>query len=431
MKNFFLVLLVLSFFSGCCVLGDDSHPPDQAQTITKPTYHVLKLSDTLYELRIDVGFIVKVLASIGPDGTLLVDAGSGENGKELLSALDKLGCKEPRIVILSHSHEEHWGGARIIGKGPLYIGHENLRYRLLNGPYAFLNLPENILPQLTTKDGLTIHFNGEEIRIRAFAGAHDDSDLVVWFTKSKVAYVGALVTACKLPTVDYANGNICQYPSTTRNVLNFLPEDVKLVPGHGEDATHAEGLFFLDMLEKTAALVKEGITRGKDLETMLKEDLLKGWKSWEVSYSSRAYWLSALYDGYSGQASARLALKTIHGLLFEAYKTGGSLAAIQSFYDTRAKHPNEYRFDDRSLYSIAAILVEEGKNKDAIPFLEVIIKEFPKGRFVLPCLDTLCQAYLIEGNKPLAIRTLKQILERVPDNKDAANRLRNLESSQP
>ena len=421
----FVLLLCLVIFS--LMVQPATAQTKPAAAAPEPAYEVLKLSETLFELRVDIGYVVKVLASIGPDGVLLVDTGLQENGKDLLATLRKLGGGEPKIVILSHSHEEHWAGNRVLGPGPLYIGHENMRKRLQSGPFLFLELPEGILPRLTVKDEMSVFFNGEEIRIRSFAGAHDNSDLVVWFTKSKAAFVGALVTALKLPTVDGTTGDIRRYPEITRHVLDFLPEDVKLIPGHGEDATHAQGLQFLEMLEKTAALVKAEIAKGRDLDTLTKEDLLKDWQSWEVSYSNRAYWLRALYEGYSGATAARNALTPIHDQLYAAYKAKGSDGAVRKYLELKAQHPKEYRFDVRTLYGIADALQGQGKDRDSIPFFELAIKEFPESPFARAIHDSVSQAYVAVGDKPSALQHLKKVLELDPKNEDAAKRIKELE----
>ena len=411
-------LLAAAFFLCCGALAAAEEAP--------PTYEPRRLSPTLYELRIDIGYMIKVLASIGPDGVLLVDTGGAENVKELMATLTKLGGGTPKIIILSHSHGEHWEGSRAIGAGPLYIGHENLRRRLQNGPFQFLELPETILPRLTLRDTLSIHFNGEEIRIRSFAGAHDDSDLVVWFTGSKVAFIGALAGAHKLPTVDGSTGDIRRYPEITRAVLDYLPADVLLVPGHGEDASHADGVQFLEMLEKTAALVRGEIAKGKDLEALNQADLLKEWQSWEVSYSNRAYWLRALYEGWTGVKAAQNALKTVHGPLFAAYREKGAEAAVRKYRELKALQPKDYLFDDRSLVGIAYTLAGEGKNHEAIPFFELLLGEFPESRYETFALDGLSRAYEAVGDQAKAVATLSKLLARDPANIEVARRLKEL-----
>lgn len=384
---------------------------------SEPAYEVMKLSDTLYELRAeDSGIIVKVLASIGPDGVLLVESGQKEMVPALLKTLKRLGGGAPRIVINSHSHQEHWDGNRALGPAPVYIAHENYRKALQSNRVLYLELDQRILPQVTVNDSLTLQFNGEEIRIKSFAGAHDDSDLVIWFTRSKVAFVGALATAMKLPTVDGLRGDIRRYPEVTRTVLEYLPAEVKLVPGHGEDATHAQGERFLEMLEQTAALVRRGIAEGKSLEALDQEDLLKDWGSWETSYSNRAYWLSALYDGYTGKAAAFAAKKTIHEPLHAVLKEKGPDAVPAAYDDLKARFPQEYRFDARSLLVISGTLLEEGKRREAIPFLELLLRDFPEGRHVARTRENLGDAYRATRQKARAAEHYRAALKLEPEN---------------
>lgn len=390
--------------------------PLPATAASEPVYQVMKLSDTLYELRAeDSGIIVKVLASVGPDGVLLVESGEKQMVPALLKTLKRLGGGAPRIVINSHSHQEHWDGNRALGPAPVYIAHENYRKALRSNRNLYLELDQRILPQVTVNDSLTLHFNGEEIRIESFAGAHDDSDLVIWFTRSKVAFVGALVTAMKLPTVDGLRGDIRRYPEVTRKVLEYLPAEVKLVPGHGEDANHAQGERFLEMLEKTAALVQRGIAEGKTLEALDQEDLLGDWSSWETSYSNRAYWLSALYDGYTGKAAAFAAKKTIHEPLHAVLRAKGPDAVPAAYDDLKARFP-EYRFDERSLLVISGTLLEEGKHREAIPFLELLLRDFPQGRHVARTRENLGDAYRATRQKARAAEYYRAALELEPQN---------------
>jgi glyoxylase-like metal-dependent hydrolase (beta-lactamase superfamily II) len=395
----------------------------------KPAYEVLKHSDTLYEFRAkDLGYIVKAMASIGPDGVLLVETGTRQNLPELRDSIKRLGGGEPRFVINSHSHGEHWDGNIALGKGPVYIGHPNYRKALRSNTFLFQELDQAILPQVTVEEGLSLHFNEEEIRIKAFPGAHDNSDLVIWFTKSKVAFVGALVTTLKIPTVDGLKGDIRRYPEVTRKVLEYLPEDVKLVPGHGENATHGQGEQFLGMLEQTAAKVREGIAQGKSLETMNKEDLLKEWAGWETSYSNRAYWLSALYQGFSGQADARKAKPGIFEPMHRALKEKGPAGVAPAYLELKRGFPDTFRFEDRDLWGITATLEDEGRFREAIAFAELLLQEFPKSRFIPRVHALLGSCHQKLGDPQKALFHFRKALELNPNDEGAKRAIESLEA---
>ena len=82
-----------------------------ALAASQPVFEVARLAEGLYELRTDGGgYTVKVVASVGKDGILLVDAGQRRTGAALLETLRTLGEGRPRILINTHSHIEHTGG---------------------------------------------------------------------------------------------------------------------------------------------------------------------------------------------------------------------------------------------------------------------------------------------------------------------------------
>ncbi len=386
-------------------------------------HEVIKLSDTLFEFRTkEAGYICKVLASIGPDGVLLVETDDRAHMPALLDGIKKLGGGFPRVVINSHSHQEHWDGNVALGKGPIYIGHENLRRALTSGPFLFKEVPENALPQVLIKDELRVHFNGEEIRIKAFIGAHDASDLVIWFTRSKVAFVGALATALKIPTVDGRGGDIRRYPEITRKVLDWLPQDVKLIPGHGEDATHTMGLQFLQMLTQAEASVKAALAQGKDLEAMKQEDLLKEWSGWETTYSTRFTWLTSLYEALSGQVDARKAKLTIYEPLHAALKEKGP-AGITPAYAALKAQGDRYLLDDRALLGILFVLNDAKRDPETMAFGELYLREFPKAPYANNVRLALGEIHLRRGEKAQAAAFAKAMIEANPKSTKGADLL--------
>jgi glyoxylase-like metal-dependent hydrolase (beta-lactamase superfamily II) len=208
----------------------------------KPVFETARIGDGVYELSTDGGgYPAKVIASAGVGGRLIVDSGDRTTGNALADALRTFGEGLPRIIINTHSHIEHVGGNPEVGRGAVIVGHKNLRERYVSGLYAIGDFPAGALPNLTFNDSLVLHFNGDEIRLVAFPGRHDDSDILVWFTRSKVAVVGALCMGRHFPSVDADTGSVLRYPDVTSRVLAMLPADTRIVPGHADDCTLAEG----------------------------------------------------------------------------------------------------------------------------------------------------------------------------------------------
>ncbi len=394
-----------------------------------PVWEPVRLADHLWELRTaGGGYTVKVLASIGPDGTLLVDSGTKGAAEALLEALGRLGGGRPKVIISSHAHQEHVAGNKVLGKGALIIGHAGLRSRLTENAYLFAGYTEDALPKVEVRDEHSLRFNGEEIRIRAFPGAHDPTDLVIHFTGSKVAHVGALVTAKKFPSVD-SRGDILAYPEVSRKVLEWLPKDVRIVPGHGEDATVADGQQFLEGLAKTTEIVRAELAKGRTAGEMKKADLLRDFASWEVSYVSRGDFIDMLAEALTKKAPTGPKKPTLHAPLHEALAKSGP-AGIAPLYD-KLKAAGTYELDDLTMAVIGYHLSNADRPEEAVPFFELSVRDFPKGRFAALSHGYLGSIHQQAGRANAARSSFRRALEINPEDAQAKKGLAALGEEKP
>ena len=99
------------------------------------------------------------------------------------------------------------------------------------------------------------------------------------------------------PSIDGDTSDIRKYPEMTAKLLAWLPEDVRLVPGHAEDCDMAQARRFLDMLRKTGEIVRAEVAKGKDLARLQADDVLKDYASWESSYVKRHELAAVLVRG--------------------------------------------------------------------------------------------------------------------------------------
>ena len=383
-------------------------------------YEIAPLNDHLYKLSIDGGgYTVKVLASVGDDGLLLVESGQGESAEKLKAALQTLTEAAPRIIINSHEHIEHIGGNAAFGDDPIVIGHARLLTGLRSGGHLFDEFPKATLPDVTFTDSMSIHFNGEEIKLIAFPGGHSDNDIIVWFTGSKIVCVGAISNGRHFPSVDGYSGDVLQYAPVAKAVIDILPEDVTIMPGHGEEGTMAEFRAFHDMLVKTTATVKAGLDDGKDLEALKAVDVLKDWTSFEGSYVDRNGWLEYLVTGLR-PAPAK---KTVFEPMYYAWKDGDAAAAVTLYHDLKKTKADEYGFTEFELLAIAYKLYRRSLMPDAVIFFELCTQEFPKGTYTGHCYDYMGRAHEALGRKEQALKAYKACLEVMPDRAHAAERV--------
>jgi glyoxylase-like metal-dependent hydrolase (beta-lactamase superfamily II) len=386
-------------------------------------FETKQLADHIYELSTDAGgYPVKVIASVGDDGVLLVDTGEKEKIDDLKAAVLAFGKGVPRIIISTHAHVEHIGGNATFGGDAVIIGHENLRKRLRTGLYLFDEFPEEALPDICLTDSLSLYFNGEQIKVHAFPGAHDDSDLIIWFTTSKVVCVAGLCNGRHFPSVDKVGGDVLEYPETVQRVIDLLPEDVTIVPGHGEDGTIEDYRAFHAMLVATTDLVRKGIEAGKDRDTLIKEDVLHDWKAWEASYVSADQWIEYLAEGITGVDRKPMVFEPI----YYAIRDLGAPAAVLYYHDLKKNKADEYAFDENDLVYIGYKLFKNDRVEESIPFLEASLKESPKGTYAYLCHDYLGRWHTTQGDTARAIRAYERSLKLNPENTHAADMLKEL-----
>ena len=393
---------------------------------TTGAFETTQLAEHIYELSIDGGgYMVKVIASVGPDGILLVDSGQTETVEALKAALQTLGHPVPSTIINTHSHVEHTGGNAAFGDAPLIIGHTNLRHKMTHGSFLFDEYPESALPRVTFADSLSLHFNGEEIKLLACPGAHDNCDIVVWFTGSRVACVGALSNGRHFPSVD-SDGDVLAYPEIVERLIERLPEDVTVVPGHGEDGTMEDWRAFHAMLVETKDRVQAGLAAGKAESTLVAEDVLKDWEPFECSYVSRARWVHYLVQGLTTSSSARHARREIFEPIYYALRDQGLDAAVALYQEMKTAHAEEYRLGEGPVVIIGYKLYQNHKYREAVRFFALALSEYPAGGYASLCAQLSGDAYRELGDTAQAIQSYRQALEIDPANEDARGALREL-----
>jgi hypothetical protein len=303
------------------------------------------------------------------------------------------------------------------------IAHESVRTRLRSGSYLYHEFPGYALPEIGFTDSLTLFFNGEEIKLIAFPGAHDDGDIVAWFTQSRVACVAALSNGSHFPSVD-GKGDVLKYPETVARVMAILPEDVTIVAGHGEDGNMDDYRTFHRMLVETTEIIRAGLADGKDLETLQEEDVLADYASFDGDYVDRDGWIAYLVGGFQPEEEKGTILEPV----YYALRDGGTDAAVELYFDFKNNRQDEYRAGETELVYIAYKLNLNGRVDEAIVFFELCAAEFPEGDYAYYCHQQLGGTYRDRGNRELALEHYRKSLEINPDNSAAADAIAEIEA---
>ena len=214
-----------------------------------------------------VGMGGNIAASVGEDGTLIVDDQYAPLAGRIQAALEAIGGGAPRIVINTHFHGDHTGGNALFGGNGTIIAHDNVRARLVAG-----DMPGAGLPLVTFDDRMSVHFNGDLIELLHLPEGHTDGDAVVWFKAAGVVHLGDHFFNGFYPFVDVASGGSIEgYLRNQSTVMDRVPDDVKIIPGHGPLATVEDLARTQNVIRHSYALVRDQLAKGVPTQTIAAE----------------------------------------------------------------------------------------------------------------------------------------------------------------
>jgi cyclase len=249
--------------------------------------------------------------SAGEDGVLIIDDQFAPLADKIRAALKAINPGPLRFVLNTHFHSDHTGGNAQFGRESTIVAHDNVRKRLAAGQpgraagQGTPPAPKEALPVVTYTHSVSIHFNGEEIKVLHFPAGHTDGDSVIFFTAANVVHMGDDFFAGRFPFVDIDSGGSVQ--GLTQNIgdiIGRLPADVKIIPGHGPLSTLDDLKTYHRMLTATTDIVRRQIAEGKTIEQIKAAGLPEEWKTWGTGFIPQDRWLETIHRSLTRSAPA-------------------------------------------------------------------------------------------------------------------------------
>ena len=242
----------------------------QEQDFSKVEVKAEKVAEGVYVL---TGAGGNIGLSIGKSGSLVIDDQYAPLSDKILAMIKTLSPDPVRFVVNTHWHGDHTGGNENLARtGAFLVAHENVRKRM--GSEQFIALfnqkvpasPEAALPVVTFAEGVSFHWNGDEVRAYHVAPAHTDGDTVVQFVKADVVHMGDCFFNGMYPFIDTSSGGkVDGVVAAADRVLAGVSDKTRIIPGHGPVASKADLQAYRDTVkairDRVAKLKAEGKTK--------------------------------------------------------------------------------------------------------------------------------------------------------------------------
>jgi cyclase len=275
-----------------------AHPQNEPRPIT-----VTYVQGNVYVID---GAIDEIGVSVGKDGILLVDGGYMETFPGVRKAIKGLGKGTPKFLINTHWH--HAFANEAFGSSTVLISHHLARERLQHEntmyTYKVAAQPSIAWPVITFDETLTIHFNGEEISLIYLPQAHTDGDIAVIFHQSNVVLTGDVFVP-SIPGIDTASGGtVAGLQAGIDKLLQIVPKDARIIPGHGRVSTYPDLLAFRQLVADSVQFVKSELSAGKTLAEIEAAGVPDKWKKWEKEVPQEMF-VESIYKQLIGENSFR------------------------------------------------------------------------------------------------------------------------------
>ena len=265
-----------------------------------------KVTDNLYVL---FGIGGNIGVSIGEDGVLIVDDQFPEMIPKVNAAIQAIGGGSIDYAVNTHWHFDHAEGNLALGPaGTKIVAHANAREDMAQGgvinmvaaKYGQQPYPEDALPVITYEDRMRLHFNGERIDLVHAGPAHTTGDTAVIFRNQKAVHFGDVFNMLGYPFIDAdSGGEIDGMIAFCQAILDELPQDVIVIPGHGEITDYATLEAYIAMLTTVRDRVAAGIAEGKTLEEVEASNPTAGFEERYGDVSASLGFINRVYASLS------------------------------------------------------------------------------------------------------------------------------------
>jgi len=369
-------------------------------------------------------FATNLVASIGDDGILLVDAGFASTAPALKDTLATFAQgKRIKILINTHDHGDHTAGNQFFGDDAVILAHRYALSRLSGNYYHLPGTVSPNRPDVGFDDSLIIHFNGEEIHVVHAPACHTAGDAYVNFVDSKIVAVGDLIFPDEMPYVDLGGGGtVMGYTEGVENLIENFDDNVTFYAAHGKPYNRADLAEYHHMLTTTTDLIRRANQEGKTVDQMISDSLLASWSEWDGSFATTTpeAWIRTVnYEISQGSNRQPSICEPVTNVLV----SGSIVDAVNEYNRLKSSSPDDYDFSEGQLNMLGYQLLMRQRIDDAVEIFKLNMANFPESFNVY---DSYAEALMAKGDTALSIANYEKSLELNPENNNAVEMLKRL-----
>jgi len=257
---------------------------------SQETVGITELGPTVLVFSTSTG---NVVASVGPDGALLIGLPSAASTQKINSVLASHTKSAVRYVVIAPRDTAHSEGDAGWGRlGAFVAMHENALQRIggnvMGAPpplsARFLELGVD-RPRTAFSEVLSFDLNGESVHIVHQKPGYSNSDALVHFHVAKLIYLGEVFPGDGYPAIDSAQGGTLA--GLLGNTEGWTDASFRIVPARGAVTNGAALKEFRDMIVTVRDRVQRSVNQGHNESQVLAEhptaDLDARWGRGRVS----------------------------------------------------------------------------------------------------------------------------------------------------
>lgn len=218
-----------------------------------------------------------VVASVGPDGALLVGTPSVASTPQISSILASRTRSAVRYVVIAPQDLAHSEGDAGWGRRGAFVAMQEKALQRLGGhvmgtpqplPHRLVELGVD-RPRIAFSEVLTFDLNGEAIHVVHQTPGYSNADAIAHFHVANLVYLGEVFPGDGYPDIDPEQGG--NLDGLLKTLSSWTDSSFHIVPARGKVMNGANVKAFRDMIVTVRDRVKRMIDAGKTEDQVLAE----------------------------------------------------------------------------------------------------------------------------------------------------------------